>query len=271
MASGAELTSSEYISHHLQNLQMCSSGDGLIVGNCSQNGFWAVNIDTVFFSTVLGIFFCWLFRKIAKNPEPGVPGKLQCFIEMVVEFVDENVKDTMHVKNPLIAPLALTIFVWVFLWNFMDLIPVDYLPELAMAMGIPYLKVVPSTDVNATFALSLSVFFLVLYYSIKIKGIGGFTKELTMNPFNTIWLSWFNFIIEAASLLAKPISLSLRLFGNMYAGEVIFILIAALIPWYAQWIAHVPWAIFHILVITLQAFIFMMLTIVYISMAHEDH
>jgi len=269
--AGAEQTSSEYIQHHLQNLQLCKANGEWVVGNCSQAGWWAINLDTIFFSTLLGILFCWMFRKVAKNPEPGVPGKFQCFIEMIVEFVDENVKDTMHVKNPLIAPLALTIFVWVFLWNFMDLIPVDFLPYVANLMGIHYLKVVPSTDVNATFALSLSVFFLVVYYSIKIKGIGGFTKELTMNPFNTIWLSWFNFIIEAASLLAKPLSLSLRLFGNMYAGEVIFILIAALIPWHLQWVASVPWAIFHILVITLQAFIFMMLTIVYISMAHEDH
>jgi F-type H+-transporting ATPase subunit a len=269
--SGTEIAPSEYISHHLQNLQMCSSGNGLMVGDCTQNGFWSINLDTFFFSTILGIFFLWIFRRVAKKPEPGVPGKLQCFIEMIIEFVDENVKDTMHVKNPLIAPLALTIFVWVFLWNFMDLIPVDYLPWIASQFGIPYLKVVPSTDVNATFALSISVFFLIIYYSIKVKGFGGFAKELTLNPFNTPFLAWFNLIIEGMALLSKPLSLSLRLFGNMYAGEVIFILIAALIPWWAQWIAHVPWAIFHILVITLQAFIFMMLTIVYISMAHEEH
>ena len=189
---------------------------------------------------------------------------------MMVEFVDTSVKESFHGKNKVIAPLALTIFVWIFLMNLMDLIPVDFIPHLATLAGVPYFRIVPTTDINATLGMSLSVFALIIYYSIKIKGVGGFTKELTLQPFNTPIMIPFNFVLEMVGLLAKPVSLALRLFGNLYAGELIFILIAIL-PWFAQWALSVPWAIFHILVITLQAFIFMMLTIVYLSMAHEDH
>ena len=189
------------------------------------------------------------------------------------------VKDTFHGRNALIAPLALTIFVWVFLMNLLDLVPIDFLPTLAQLIGTGvfgadphavYFKFVPTTDVNATLGMGLSVFVLIVFYSIKMKGVGGFAKELTFHPFNTIWLSWFNLLLEGIALIAKPISLALRLFGNMYAGELIFILIA-LLPWYLQWALSVPWAIFHILIITLQAFVFMMLTIVYLSMASEKH
>lgn len=261
-------TSSGYIKHHLQNLQVCSTDQGVVWNDCAGN-FWTLNVDTLGFSVVLGVLFLWMFRSVAKKATTGVPGKLQAFIEIIVEFVDENVKDTFHGKNNLIAPLGLTIFVWVFLMNLMDLIPVDWLPLAATAMGIEYMKVVPSTDLNATFAMSISVFILIVYYSIKIKGIGGFTKELTMNPFNHWAAIPFNFLLEGVALIAKPISLALRLFGNMYAGELIFILIALL--GYFQLPLHFTWAVFHILVITLQAFIFMMLTIVYLSLAHEDH
>ena len=153
--------------------------------------------------------------------------------------------------------------------NLMDLVPVDFLPQLFHLAGIQYMKVVPTTDINITFGMSLSVLFLIIYYSIKVKGVGGFAGELTLKPFGK-WMLPFNLILEGVGLIAKPISLSLRLFGNLYAGELIFILIA-LMPFWAQWMLSVPWAIFHILVITLQAFIFMMLTIVYLSMAHEDH
>ena len=195
---------------------------------------------------------------------------------MVVEFVDGAVKDTFHGKSPLIAPLALTIVCWVFLMNFMDLIPVDWLPKLAQMAGIEYMKVVPSTDVNVTFGLSLSVFALILFYSFKIKGVGGFiVGELMMNPLNpkdlgvpkVLWplVCGFNLILETVALLAKPLSLSLRLFGNMYAGELLFILIALIGYW--QLPLHFGWAVFHILVVTLQAYIFMMLTIVYLSQA----
>ncbi|MEL0035180.1 MAG: F0F1 ATP synthase subunit A [Gammaproteobacteria bacterium] len=269
-------TTSGYIEHHLQNLQVCSTDQGLvwniqqgIASDVCKGNFWALNVDTLGMSLLLGFFFIWIFRKVAKSATTGVPGKLQCFIEMVVEFVDENVKDTFHGKNALIAPLGLTIFVWVFLMNLMDLIPVDWLPTLAYVMGLGYFKIVPSTDLNATFAMSLSVFVLIVYYSIKIKGVGGFTKELTLNPFNHWAAIPFNLLLEGVALLAKPVSLALRLFGNMYAGELIFILIALL--GYVQVFLHFPWAVFHILVITLQAFIFMMLTIVYLSLAHEDH
>ena len=265
--SGAEQTSSEYIKHHLQNLQVCHTDEGWVWNKCE--GFWTFNVDTLFFSIFLGLIFIFLFRKVAKNMTAGKPGKLQAFIEMIVDFVDENVKDTFHGKNDLIAPLGLTIFVWVFLMNLMDLIPVDWIPAAAHAIGIEYMKVVPSTDLNATFAMSISVFILIIYYSIKIKGVGGFTKELTLHPFNHWSLIPVNLILESIALLAKPVSLSLRLFGNMYAGELIFILIALL--GFYQLPLHFPWAVFHILVITLQAFIFMMLTIVYLSLAHEDH
>ena len=230
-----------------------------------------MNIDSMIFSVVLGALFIWLFRKVAVKATSGVPGKLQCFVEMLVEFVNGNVKDIFHGRNKVIAPLALTVFVWIFLMNFMDLIPVDFIPHAAQLMGVPYLRVVPSADVNITMSMALGVFFLILYYSIKVKGISGFVKELTLQPFNHPAAIPVNFILETVTLISKPVSLGLRLFGNMYAGELIFILIAGLLPWWSQWILSVPWAIFHILIITLQAFIFMVLTIVYLSMAQEDH
>ncbi|MFC3913049.1 F0F1 ATP synthase subunit A [Pseudaeromonas sharmana] len=257
-ATGELLTPQEYISHHLHHLQVGS-------------GFWAVNIDSMVFSVVLGALFIWLFRRVAVKATSGVPGKLQCFVELVVEFVDDTVKGIFHGKSKLIAPLALTIFVWVFLMNVMDLWPIDYLPHTAQILGIPYLRVVPSADVNITLSMALGVFFLIFFYSIKMKGVSGFVKELTMTPFNHWAFVPINFILETVTLLAKPVSLGLRLFGNMYAGEMIFILIAAMLPWWSQWFLNVPWAIFHILVITLQAFIFMVLTIVYLSMAYEEH
>ena len=257
-ATGELLTPQEYISHHLHHLQVGS-------------GFWAVNIDSMVFSVVLGALFIWLFRRVAVKATSGVPGKLQCFVELVVEFVDDTVKGIFHGKSKLIAPLALTIFVWVFLMNVMDLLPIDYLPHTAQALGIPYLRVVPSADVNITLSMALGVFFLIFFYSIKMKGVSGFVKELTLTPFNHWAFVPINLILETVTLLAKPVSLGLRLFGNMYAGEMIFILIAAMLPWWSQWFLNVPWAIFHILVITLQAFIFMVLTIVYLSMAYEEH
>ncbi|MBC7001428.1 F0F1 ATP synthase subunit A [Photobacterium sp. BZF1] len=258
-APGEALTPSGYITHHLTNL---SVGEG----------FWAVHIDSLFFSALTGLLFLWVFRKAAKTATSGVPGKLQCFVEMVVEFVDDNVKETFHGRNPLIAPLALTIFCWILLMNVMDLVPIDFLPYPAEHwLGIPYLKVVPSADVNITMSMALGVFALMIYYSIKVKGLGGFAKELALHPFNHPVMIPFNLLLEIVSLLAKPLSLGMRLFGNMFAGEVVFILIAALMPWWAQWLGSVPWAIFHVLVITIQAFVFMMLTIVYLSQAHEDN
>jgi F-type H+-transporting ATPase subunit a len=218
-----------------------------------------------------------LFYRVAKGFTKGRPGKLQTGVEMLIGMVSGSVKDAFHGHNKLIAPLALTIFAWVFLMNLMDLIPVDWLPWAAGLAHVPYLKVVPTTDVNITFAMSLSIFALVIFYSLKIKGGGGFLKELTMHPIApptkgigliaAPLVIAFNFVLEGVSLLAKPVSLSLRLFGNMYAGELIFILIA-LLGWY-QLPLHFGWALFHILVIVLQAYIFMMLTIVYLSQAHD--
>jgi F-type H+-transporting ATPase subunit a len=245
-----------YIVHHLTPLT---------VGE----GFWTLHLDTLFFSAVLGALFIWFFRSVAKKVTTGVPGLAQNFAEMMIEFVDQQVKDTFHGQSKLIAPLGLTIFCWVFLWNMMDLLPVDLLSLISSLMGIEYLRAVPSTDLNATFALSISVFILIIFYSIKIKGVFGFAKELTCTPFGP-WMMPFNLLLKVVEEIAKPISLALRLFGNLYAGELIFILIA-LLPAFLQPLLSFPWAIFHILIIVLQAFIFMVLTIVYLSMAHEDH
>ena len=275
-AHGAEQTASEYIQHHLSNLTVCRDHGEWVWNHCTGN-FWTLNVDSMFFSVVLGVLFLFLFRKVAKQATTRTPSKLQASIELIVGFVDTSVRDAFHGNNKLIAPLSLTIFVWVFLMNLMDLIPVDWLPSTAAAIGVPYLKVVPTTDVNVTFAMSVSVFILIIFYSIKMKGFVGFTKELTMHPFApptkgigliaAPFMIAFNFILEGVTLLAKPVSLSLRLFGNMYAGELIFILIALLGLY--QLPLHFGWAVFHILVVTLQAFIFMMLTIVYLSAAHE--
>lgn len=207
-ATGEVFTPQGYISHHLTHLQVGS-------------GFWTVNIDSMVFSVVLGALFTLLFRKVAVNATSGVPGKLQCFVEMLVEFVNANVKDIFHGRNKVIAPLGLTMFVWIFLMNFMDLIPVDFITHAAQLMGISYLRVVPSADVNITMSMALGVFFLILYYTIKVKGIGGFVKELTLQPFNHPAAIPVNLILETITLISKPVSLGLRLFGNMYAGELI--------------------------------------------------
>lgn len=274
--SGVEEGASEYINHHLTNLQVCRVDGHWVWNECAGN-FWAINVDSVVISLLLGFAFLALFRAFAKKATTGTPGRLQAALEMVVMFVDDSVKDSFHGNNKLIAPLALTIFCWVFLMNLMDLIPVDWIPSLAGAAGVPYLRIVPTADVNVTFAMSISVFILTLYYSVKIKGAVGFLKELTLHPIapptkgiaiiGAPFLIAFNFVLEGVSLLARPLSLSLRLFGNMFAGELIFVLIA--LVGIFQLPLFFPWAIFHILVILLQAFIFMMLTIVYLSLAHE--
>ena len=280
-----EVTLSSHIQHHLTNAKMCSTDAGLAFNKaCADSGFWTWNIDTLAWSIGLGLVFLWIFRSAAKKANTGVPGKLQCFIEMVVEFVGDNVRDTYHGKSALIAPLALTIFVWVFLMNLMDLIPVDFLPAFAgfvgeQAFGMDphdvYMKIVPTTDINMTAALAIGVFILMIGYAIKIKGIGGFLAELTLHPFSSnnklamVFLIPCNLLLETIALVAKPFSLALRLFGNLYAGELIFILIGAV--GLMQLPLHFIWAVFHILVIVLQAFVFMMLTIVYLSMASSDN
>lgn len=250
------LDASSYIKHHLTNLQI-------------GEGFWTVHLDTLIFSWLMGLVFLYFFYKVARSATVGVPGRLQNFVEMVVEFVDTQVKDTFHGTDRLMAPLALTIFVWVFLMNAMDLLPVDLLPVVGTWVGVDYLRVVPTADLNLTFALSLSVFLLVIYSNIRSKGAVGFLKEMLSKPFGFKMFP-VNFALRFIEELAKPISLGLRLFGNMYAGELIFILIAMISP-LAQWPLGWVWAVFHILIITLQAFIFMMLTIVYLGMAQEHH
>ena len=280
------LTSSEYIWHHLQNLT-CSLQEGHF--HCAHSaseakamGFWAFNVDTLFMSFLLGAIFLFFFSRVAKNPKTGVPSGVQNFVEWIVEFIDVSVRGSFTARNELVAPLALTVFVWIFLMNFMDLIPIDWVPILAAKLGVEHFKMVPSTDPNATFGMAISVFFIVLYYSVKAKGIGGFVGELTLQPFGKFGLP-ANIFLEGVNLIAKPISLSLRLFGNMYAGEMIFILIAIMGSTWAgftvgsatlfssQILLSLGWAIFHILIITLQAFIFMTLTIVYMDMAHQEH
>ena len=355
MAGGNPASTTEYIQHHLTNLVYGKlpagyerhtdhgvetlQADTWTMAHGGQEatdmGFWAIHVDSMFWSIGLGSLFCWMFLRAAKKAHTGVPTGWLNFVEMIVEFIDGSVKDSFHGRNKMVAPLALTIFVWVFLMNFMDLLPVDLIPELLMLAGVPYQKIVPSTDPNITLGMALGVFVLMLYYSFKIKGTG-FVKELTMHPFNHWGFIPVNLFMETVGLLAKPFSLGLRLFGNMYAGEMIFILIATMFAagagagfvsgglhaalfgeqtsgyfWLVifllvsgvcwlnlkgkvstgktvllcmafmaiggglfalggglmQW----GWAVFHILVITLQAFIFMVLTVVYLSMAHEDH
>ncbi len=271
-------SSGEYIKHHLTNLVYGQHADGSWgiahgADEIKEMGFWSINVDSMFFSIGLGCFFLWIFRRAAKKASTDAPTGLQNFIEMMIEFIDGSVRGSFTGKNPLIAPLALTIFVWIFLMNLMDLIPVDHIPWLASLLGVPYLKIVPSTDPNVTFGLSLSVFALVIYYSIKIKGPGGFFAELAFHPFPK-YLMPINLVIEGVTLIAKPVSLALRLFGNLYAGEMIFILIA--IMYSGGWalglfggFLQLGWALFHLLIITLQAFIFMVLTIVYLDMASQ--
>ncbi len=275
----SEYTTTEYIKHHLTNARMCSTDEGIVFNKaCEDAGFWVWHVDTLGWSIGLGLLFLFIFRSVAKTATTGVPGKLQAFVEIIFDFVDSNVKSTFHGKSELIAPLALTIFVWVLLMNLMDLVPVDILPMIAGMVGEygfgmdphdVYMKAVPTTDLNLTFALALGVFILILFYSIKMKGFGGFTKELTMQPFNHPAFIPINFILESVTLLARPLSLALRLFGNLYASELIFILIATI--GLAQLPLHFMWAAFHILVLPLQAFVFMMLTIVYLSLACEKH
>jgi len=270
----------EYIQHHLTNL---------CVGNCDPvthkaAGFWALHLDTIFFSFLLAALIIIVATRLGKNLDPDKPSGFQNFVETIIDFVSQQVRDTFPGHNPMIAPLALTIFLWVWLMNFMDLIPVDLLPVIGSMFGIEYLKVVPTTDINTTMAMSLTVFGLILYYSFKIKGPLGYAKMFLFHPFGKFAVP-VNIVMTAIEELAKPLSLGLRLFGNLFAGELVFLLIALIggsaaigaglffiLP--LQVLLDLAWLIFHLLVITLQAFIFMVLTIVYLGMAHteaEDH
>ncbi|KAA0449252.1 MAG: F0F1 ATP synthase subunit A [Candidatus Thioglobus sp.] len=288
MSAGNELIASgDYIKHHLQNLAYGQFPDGHwglahTIAEAKQMGFMALHLDTLGISFILGATFLLFFYRIGKKMTADTPSGAQNFIESIIDFIDENVRGSFNGKNPLVAPLALTVFIWIVLMNTMDLIPVDWLPFVAQQIGAffgadphhIFFKVVPTTDPNATFGLAIGVFLLMLFYSLKVKGFGGFAAELTLHPFSSkniflkVLLIPANFFLEVVSLIAKPVSHSLRLFGNMYAGEMIFILIA-LLPFWIQWSLSLPWAIFHILIVLLQAFIFMTLVIVYMDMAHD--
>ena len=268
----------EYIQHHLTNLTYGQHPDGSWgfahnADEAAAMGFNAINVDSMGWAIGLGLIFIAIFYTAARRATSGVPGGLQNFVEMVIEFIDDITQTIFSHKNDLIAPMALTVFVWVFLMNLMDLIPVDWIPGLAVWLGVSHMKIVPTTDVNITMSMALSVFGLILYYSIKCKGVGGFLAELAFHPLPKI-AAPVNLVLEGVTLIAKPLSLGLRLFGNMYAGEMIFVLIALLFPagivygllgGVLQW----GWALFHILIITLQAFIFSVLTVVYMAQAHD--
>jgi len=282
------LTAQEYIQHHLTNLTLgWHPEEGLTFAHnaqeASEMGFWALHVDSMLWSIGLGYLLYRLGRKVAEHATAGVPGPAQNFVEWIIDFVNENVRGSFSGKNDIVAPLALTIFTWVFVMNLMDLVPVDLIPwafgQFMSLFGADphhvYMRVVPTTDPNITFGMSLVVFFLTLYYSFKIKGVGGFVGELTLQPFGKFGIP-ANFLLEGINLFSKPLSLSLRLFGNMYAGEMIFILIALMYGHSAildvsGMLLQLAWAIFHILIVTLQAFIFMVLTIVYLDMAHQTH
>ncbi len=255
---------SEYIEHHLQNMSV------------TFNGGWSIHIDTVVNSLFLGFITFGLLWLVARKATTGVPGRLQACVELLVEFIDNQVKDIFHGPRTFITPLAITVFVWVLVMNSVKLIPIDWLALLTHHIA-PHWRPVPTTDLNTTAALSLSVIFLVIVFSIKAKGIGGYIHELFCTPFGSNPLLWpFNFAFQLIELVSKPLSLALRLYGNMFAGEVIFLLIGMLGSIgiggaIFAGLLQAGWAIFHILVVALQAFIFMMLTVVYLSMAHEHH
>ncbi len=263
--SANTMTSSDYVEHHLThlmfNLQTFKLG--------YFKTFWVINVDTMAVSIFLGVIFLAAFAIVGHRARSGVPSGFQNFVECIIEKVEEIVDESYGRKSSLIAPLALTIFMWVFLMNVMDLLPVDLVPRIFSLFGVPYFKSVPTADPMLTFALSISVFFLIIFYNLKMKGILGVSKETLSQPFG--WkLMPLNVVFRIIDELVKPLSLALRLYGNLFAGELIFMLIA-LLPWWIQWTLGSVWTIFHILIITIQAFIFMMLTIVYLKIAGEAH
>ncbi len=264
-------TASEYIVHHLGHLS--SHHQDKIID------FSIINMDTVLWSVVMGVLGSLVMFLVARKATAGVPGRLQAFVEMVVEMVDDQAKNIVHGNRTFIAPLALTVFVWVFLMNSMDFLPVDLFSGIFRLFGMePHFRIVPTADLNGTLGISLGVFALMIFYNVKIKGAGGFIHELFCAPFGShpaLWLA--NLGLNIIEFVAKTVSLAMRLFGNMYAGELVFLLIALLgstATWWGfgmQVVAGSIWAIFHILIVLLQAFIFMMLTLVYIGQAHEGH
>ena len=286
----SELTTESYISHHLTNLKCGKTDVGWTCDPYAEMGFWSFHVDSLLWSVILGFVFLFVFKKATpkKGSENVAPKGLQNFAEMCIEFVEDNVQSMFgSIKNTLVAPLALTVFVWILLMNLMDFVPVDFIPVLAghIAAAVTdvswikepddlYFKVVPTTDPNITLGMAFAVFILTIYYSITVKGIKAFVAELTLHPFGK-YLIPVNFVLEMINFIAKPISLGLRLFGNLYAGEMIFILIALMLFFSSIWVGmlgfalHLVWALFHVLIVALQAFIFMALTIAYLAMAHE--
>ena len=286
----SELTTESYISHHLTNLKCGKTDAGWTCDPYAEMGFWSFHVDSLLWSVILGFVFLFVFKKATpkQGSENVAPKGLQNFAEMCIEFVEDNVQSMFgSIKNTLVAPLALTVFVWILLMNLMDLVPVDFIPVLAghIAAAVTdvswikepddlYFKVVPTTDPNITLGMAFAVFILTIYYSITVKGIKAFVAELTLHPFGK-YLIPVNFVLEMINFIAKPISLGLRLFGNLYAGEMIFILIALMLFFSSIWVGmlgfalHLVWALFHVLIVALQAFIFMALTIAYLAMAHE--
>lgn len=279
MAPEGSHDSSSYILHHLTFLKLDLRTMSV---NPEATGFWVLNLDSVIISLILAAIFIWMFRAVASKASSGVPGRFQNFIELLVEFVDRQVKDAFHQKSRFVAPMALAVGFWVFFMNFMDLLPIDLLPRLAMGAGVDHLRVVPSADPNIALGMSLTVFLIATWYSFHIKGLKGVGAEFLFKPFGK-WMLPVNFLLKLVEELAKPLSLGLRLFGNMYAGEVIFILLACFTLNYSassiadnaffltQILLATGWTIFHVLIISLQAYIFMILTVVYMSMAAENH
>jgi F-type H+-transporting ATPase subunit a len=286
MASEGGHDSSSYILHHLTNLKLDLHTMSV---NPEATGFWVLHLDSVIFSLVLAAIFVVMFRLAARKATSGVPGKWQNFIELCVEFIDSQVKDAFHHKSKFVAPLALTVGTWVLFMNIMDMLPVDLLPWLGGLVGVEHLRTVPSTDPNVALGMSLTVFLIAFGYSFVKKGIGGVGSEFLFHPFSAdniivkILLMPINFLLKTVEELAKPLSLGLRLFGNMYAGEMIFILLACFTLNYSftslgsnlgllvQVLLATGWTIFHILIISLQAYIFMVLTVVYMAMAADHH
>lgn len=243
-----------------------------LIQNSDKNfSFWVLNIDSIIFSLITGFLFLFIFYKISKNFAINKPSRLQIIIEIIIDFINKNVNDICKEKNSIIAPLSLTIFVWIFLMNTIDLLPIDLSNIICSLFGFSSIRIVPSADINISLAMSLFIFIMVLFFNFKFKGIKNFFKEIIFQPFHHIIFIPINVILELINLFSKPVSLSLRLFGNIYAGELVFILIAGLLPWWFQPFLSLPWAIFHILVIFLQSFIFMTLTIVYLSMSYKSH
>ena len=278
MAEQAQEGTGEYIVHHLTNLKLNLHTMQI---DPDATGFWVLNLDSIVFSAILGVVFLALFLFVSRKATSGQPGAWQNFVEMMVEYVDQQVSDGFQGKATFVAPMALTVAFWVFLMNFMDMLPIDLLPTIGRSFGIHHLRTVPSTDPNITLGMSLTVFVIAFGYSFVAKGFKGVGAEFLFHPFGK-WLMPVNFLLKVVEELAKPLSLGLRLFGNMYAGEMIFILIACFtlnkglsvdtgLGFIAQLVLDSAWTAFHVLIITLQAYIFMVLTVVYMGMAADHH